>query len=547
MVTNVTTSTDDDRYHYDGEYNTWLENVQQRFEWNAKGSKLFQVNCPNLYDRHFLGWVDDFKTHDCRACRNFVNTYGTLVTIGENGVLQSVLWDESDAPPKYLEAVKKTTLAVERAPVVSVFYTSESVWGKPQTGAWAHLAVRATPEHVWKSKTLSASQKMAEVTSDYQTLSRALAKYSLSTIGTAVSLLKSEALYRSEAVLGNAEWLFKIQDKRTQSNNQKSINQLVWRATASAPTGFCHVGSSMIGTLLDDLQSGSFSFDQVKRRFDEKMNPLQYRRPQVAPKAGNVAQAEKLVAQLGIESALARRWARREEVVPVWLAYPTARPAASRTGVFKDVATQVSAYQQSSERMRLRVQNITWEKFAREILPEASKIELHVETRKMNFCALVTQADPTAPPILQWDFEDTRNPVSWYVYGGKDINGHYTSGSLYRQWNVNPGWVTVPAITYQPNMWFGDRTPHHGKGVLFILEGCRDLEGRTAGLGLFPQILKSELHGVAATIEAYSRRGVITGVSNASGILIQDKSVPGTRVRVFRPGIEAEYIIDRWN
>lgn len=53
----------------------------------------------------------------------------------------------------------------------------------------------------------------------------------------------------------------------------------------------------MIGTLLDDIASG-MSFDSVSRRFAEKMHPLQYQRPQAAPSAGNIAQAEKIVEKL---------------------------------------------------------------------------------------------------------------------------------------------------------------------------------------------------------------------------------------------------------
>lgn len=34
------------------------------------------------------------------------------------------------------------------------------------------------------------------------------------------------------------------------------------------------------------------------------MNPLQYQRPQAAPSAGNVAQAERIVEKLGIANSL---------------------------------------------------------------------------------------------------------------------------------------------------------------------------------------------------------------------------------------------------
>ena len=43
---------------------------------------------------------------------------------------------------------------------------------------------------------------------------------------------------------------------------------------------------------------------------------------------------------------------------------------------------------------------------------------------------------------------------------------------------------------------------HHGAGVLFVLAGAR--ESRQDGSALFPEILKSEFHGIRSVIEAYS-------------------------------------------
>jgi hypothetical protein len=52
----------------------------------------------------------------------------------------------------------------------------------------------------------------------------------------------------------------------------------------------------------------------------------------------------------------------------------------------------------------------------------AQQLEVQVP-RDANHCmALVTATHPDAPPILHWDREDARNPVSWYYASGIDAD-----------------------------------------------------------------------------------------------------------------------------
>jgi hypothetical protein len=80
-----------------------------------------------------------------------------------------------------------------------------------------------------------------------------------------------------------------------------------------------------------------------------------------------------------------------------------------------------------------------------------------------------------------------------------------------------------------------------------ILAGARDSGWKSAGGGLFPEILRSELHGVRATIEAYSKRATIAGFdqSTACGLRVDDKSDTVVRTTT-RTGSRFAYRIDRW-
>src|SRR5262249_16422363 len=143
----------------------------------------------------------------------------------------------------------------------------------------------------------------------------------------------------------------------------RTRENLLWLAVATAPAGFCHVRSSVVGSLLEDIQDGK-PFDAVKRAFDEKMSPLQYQRPTAPPSDGNIKQAEEPGAKPGSAGALRRRYARLEDLQTIWR--PFAEPEATPDGVFGHLREK-----KRDAPLRATGSTMTWEKFARTVLPNA--------------------------------------------------------------------------------------------------------------------------------------------------------------------------------
>lgn len=263
------------------------------------------------------------------------------------------------------------------------------------------------------------------------------------------------------------------------------------------------------------------------------MNPNTYQRPQVLATAGNIAQAEKLIAEMGLEPALHRRYARLDEIQTLWVPKPAAAPTNGK-GVFGHLSPKGTA---KPSPIVAKAGAITWDKFQRTVLPTAESIEFYINYH-MNWTALLTATNLDAPPILQWDHEEVRNPVSWYVY---------SDGSPSSQWKIAPGaFCKVNAITLQPSMWNGGNK-HQGKSAIFIIDGAADT--RKPSMGLFPEILRSELHAVRATIEAHSRSGSPSGREEASacGIRVGERPGSGGLIRVTSSTGVTEYTIDRWD
>lgn len=518
--------------------------VQTRFDAAlAGGDRLFEVDAPDLGPVFLDGLPAERRPHHtCACCLTFLRRFGRLVTVGRNGAAASALWKPDAAPPFYRPAVAAMADVVSRGRIRSPFLASGEVWGAPRAGGFAHFALAVPEAHRYAGVVLDARQAMAARREDFRTLAHALDVFDRRTVAQALTLLRAEALYRSEKVIGPAEFLLQLHDAIPRRAGAKR-DALLWRAVAAAPPGFCTPRGAMIGTLLQDIAAG-LDFATVKARFDAKMHPLRYRRPRAAPRAGNIAQAERLFAQLGLEPALRRRYARLAEIPTLWRPAEPSRsedaaaavPSPTRgAGIFDHLETKGASAGDSA--LDMPAQAVTWTKFARDVLPEARRLWVFTAGR-MSFCGLVTAVDPEAPPLLQWDRPEARNPVSWYIY---------IDGSTPARWGLPEGaWVPVSAVALSPALWAGGGLHrHHAPGAVLILEGARD--SAEPGLCLFPELLRSELHGVRAVVEAYSKSRKIEGAEDgsANGLLVgQDGD---HRIRVESAIGTACYRIDRWD
>ncbi|RKH63774.1 hypothetical protein [Corallococcus llansteffanensis] len=513
------------------DYQGFLSRLQASFEELVAHQQLFTTDATGLWEAYLTSIPEETRQlNNCASCRTFVERFGHLVTLDETGQPRSPFWHERLASAENFAAVQQLRGMVEKAHVNGVFLSSAPVWGTPEKGSWQHLAVIVPKARVFQPGLLNASQKRAEFQEHHRCLNVALDEFKPGLLEQARVVLQADALTRSEKFVGVVEWLIARQRERKQPHGRN----LLWKAVASAPAGFCTPRSSMVGTLLEDLAAG-LPFETVKKRFDDKMHPLQYQRPQAAPSAGNIRQAEEAITRLGLAPSLERRFATLAEVQLTWRPL-TDKPDKAK-GVFGHLKTKEEA-----RVTELPDKTLTWVKFRDTVLPSAEKLELRVPSSSSAFSALVTAVHPDAPPIIQWDAPEQRNPVTWYFY----VNPTPASS-----WGLSPGYVEVLGLTMKPNTWFGDRFAHQGQGAFFVLKGARD--SRNDNLMLFPEFLRSDLHGIRATVEAFSRSRkleVPEGEPLASGLMLTPPANPsswGVVLRVTSKGAVATYTLDRWD
>lgn len=382
----------------------------------GSGVSLFTTDVQEDLFEVFLNNIEEEARghYTCRECAKFVNRFGGLVAIKEKGKVIPVMWDDKNVPSYFANAVKELKKVVSKATVTGVFLSSEKTLGQPKTGKWHHMNVSLAKDMIFKDVVKTADQKMAQRLEDFKDLLRSLGDYSIETTNTALEILNSDILYRSDKVLGAAQWFKKVQEEFESVKVVKAKKNVVWKAVATAPVKYPQVRSSMIGTLLDDIEEG-LDFASISTRFKSKMST--YMIAQSAPSDGNVQQAEKLVKQLGIENSLIREYAKIEDIPEfVWKdkKHEAKVPKKESSGIFGNIVTKQKVQVQPSLQMTMPTNTMTWKKFEETVLGSAEKVEVFIDNDN-RLMAIVNAYDKESPNILQWD-----NSFSWYYHGGID-------------------------------------------------------------------------------------------------------------------------------
>jgi len=546
--------------HHNEEYKKVLERLQEVFDRNLSENdyKLFRTAGPkNEVNEAYLASFEPEhqQYHDCSCCRHFLQKFGSSVVINKDGVAVAAMWGtkndfSQEEFPFYHNAINAMRSATLARSVISTLLETDNGWGTYATYrddvyhqndediVFRHFNVIAPSKVLWNSAVKTPYQRSKAQYQNYINVRRALGIYSMETLTKAINLQAADPAYRSNVIEAPLNWFYSLK-QQLEGKGRRVKDNLIWRAVASAPDGFCHIKASMLGTFLDDIAAGRKA-DVIKRRFESKMDPLQYQRPQASPTKGNIQQGENIIRSLGLENSLLRRYATVDDVLE-WSWQPKAPDRMQEAGrVFSHLLDNTKKADPNVSSGQ--VSTMTWQKFKRQILPMAEKLWWIAPYRTTTVVFMSTAVDSTAEPILRWDSMDQRNPVAWFTYN----RAMYANDV-----GLSAGRVCeVVGITPKPDTWFG-KARLGESGDILIVQGCQD-KLLDAGLALFPEFMRSELHAVRSTIEAHSNSKKMERFSGekqwASGPMLHEHlKGADIRLRVLTNGSTFDYHIDRWD
>lgn len=337
--------------------------------------------------------------HDCSCCRQFIRAAGNVVTL-DGGKIGTV-WDIDGLPHPYDAVAARMAEHVRSAFIRSVFRTKERKFGAPSTlellpntepRRWHHFSCSVAGRHV----AAAPDAARGEFDTNAQVLRRGLVELTTESIETVLDLINENAIYRG-AEFKRA--LVEFRDlhaayRRLRSTADKDV--FVWSNVDNPAARF---RNSVLGTLVQDLSAG-VELDKAVRAFESKVAPQNYKRPTALITAKMADEAIAKLKELGLESAIERRFARLADVSVNNVLFVDN----SVRGAMKDGIAGLLMDQVKPPKVELKnLESIAVEDFLARIVPQASSIDLLLANRHLsNFVSLTAPVHADAAQLFKW-------------------------------------------------------------------------------------------------------------------------------------------------
>lgn len=350
--------------------------------------------------------------HDCSCCRQFVRAVGNVVAIINDEIVS--IWDIESDEPAYQVVADALSSAVKSRAIANVFLHTEPVAGTDKTfeqiansaKTWDHFFVNIPSQFVRRGADIGPI--LSETHALHDVLYRSLQELADDAVDTVLELIAQNSLYRGEENRFALEEFRRLKRAFKALTDDHARHAFVWARIGTVPASVSKIRNTAIGTLLVDLTEG-MELEAAVRRFESVVAPTNYKRPTalVTPKMVEAAKAK--LTELGLLSALQRRYARLEDlsINDVIFADRSARKVMT-PDVFETLATRPASAKKFD-----KVEEIHIERFLKDVVPNAESIEVMFENRHAgNLVSLIAPIDPTANQLFKWD-----NPFSWSYQG----------------------------------------------------------------------------------------------------------------------------------
>jgi hypothetical protein len=467
----------------------------------------------------------------CKACVRFMNRYGDLCVVGDDGNLIPLMWptDTSGVPQYYKRSVEHVLQLFKDASVQNEFETSSRVLGTPRKGGWTHMAISL------QDSCSTSGVKTQNTNTSFSMLERILKDNSMETIARAYHLILNDQLPYCTSHKAAIEWLKQTAEnlaaqyftwpvscsvaRGQASDGRKACREnLVTRyARSTFPGCLSSLRSGLIGVLLEGIRNGDL-FETMRMKWVKKANPHCYLRPTSDPSISNIKSAEKLFAKLGYTPYdLERQYLTLDQVPPSGILWSPCKgvvhhevSAPDQNKLFAhllpDTKAKLDPYTDTP------VKDISFRQFVLKVLPDTATIEIFPEIQVEPYFFITGK--PNSKPIMNFHKEGSHT-ASWYAWSQRRVR------SLACMKNE---WTAVTSIISFPHMWDdlhaidgldeakaeGFKYKRYGIHYLITLQDAREYTvGQTPGLMFFPTLLKEEFYPVSKTVEKFSSNGTV--------------------------------------
>lgn len=397
------------------EFKEYAKLIEERFNKISKG-ELFRVNVDkkelwNLYLDSFPEGTNEIykerRSHDCQTCRGFIKKIGNVVAI-KNGKLLTI-WDV-EAKGEYKIVTNALNEFIKKQEISEVFRTNERVAGtvfniqlldEGKSITWNHFHGKIQSKYISDQP----NTDIGLVNSTINVFKRGLDEITTDSIEIVLDLIDQDSIYRGQEFKEKVEKFKKLKDKYDKlSGGKKDLFHF------ENYDNFCaKIKNEVIGTLLVDISNG-VDLTKAVKSFEDKVAPLNYKRPKSLITQKMIDQAMCTINDLGIEDSLYRRYAKLDDITVNNVLFADRSSAVKMKGSIENL---LSKEVKESTKNFDNVEEIFIDDFIENVLPKASELEILVSNDKTsNLVSLIAPKNNDAPNILQWG-----NNFSWSYNG----------------------------------------------------------------------------------------------------------------------------------
>lgn len=341
--------------------------------------------------------------HDCNCCKQFIRAIGDAVAIID-GKLVSV-WDIDLQDSTYTPVAEALSSFVKQHSINNEFMYFQRTAGvnishqNSDIGVitWDHLFANIPDRFVVSED--KQGQRRGATRARFDVGMRSLVSIPSDTVDVVIELIEQGSLYRGDEHMAALRAFKTTQEAFNKAENKELFVWLLndYRAC---------IRNTVIGSLLIDL-SENVDLDRAVASFEAKVAPTNYKRPTALVTQKMVDSAKQKIEELGLVSALDRRYAVVTDIKASDILFvDKSSTALAKEDVFAGIANGES-------RRSAQVENVPIEIFVKDILPKATSIEVSMDSALIpNLVSLIAPCDPTALPLFKWD-----NNFSWSYNG----------------------------------------------------------------------------------------------------------------------------------
>ena len=352
------------------------------------------------------------REYDCSCCKHFIRAVGNMVAIIDQQMVS--LWDiDPTGVPEFDAVTQALSQLVHSKPICNVFLHRERTIGMQANRVLNEDGSVTTYRHFHLSlpSTLVRGAERGTILGRYRTghdvLQRSLEEISVEALETVIDLIKQNSLYRGGDYQKSVVAFYNLKQHYGRLAQSSEQDLYLWEQSQTQPVGVTNIKNTSIGTLLTDL-SGGMDVDAAVRSYEAKVAPANYKRPTALVTKAMIDKAKATLDTLGLTPALERRYATVNDITVTNLLFVDRQTKGHLKGGVLDTLAPTKATRASAH-----IEEVSLEKFLRDILPVSTGLEVLVEnSHAPNFMSLIAPVHEDAPRLFKWD-----NGFSWSYVG----------------------------------------------------------------------------------------------------------------------------------